>query len=51
MEKELNDPHEWTTIGEDTGGFVLWCCLCGTVKDSGGEVSVPEILEPGSECF
>jgi hypothetical protein len=28
--------HDWVTIGENTGGFVLWCQKCGAVMNEDG---------------
>lgn len=33
--------HDWIVVGEDTGGFVQWCQVCGAVKDSGGKMTLP----------
>lgn len=33
--------HRWKTVGEDTGGYVKWCSVCGAIMDSDKKVEHP----------
>ena len=45
--KTPEDCH-WETVGENTGGFVLWCKHCGSVVDEDGtDLRQPKTLVKG----
>ena len=36
--------HKFQTVGEDTGGYLRWCSVCGSLKgEDETEIETPEI--------
>lgn len=37
------DPHLWSIIGENTGGYVYWCGRCGCVSEEAHDGAVENV--------